>query len=155
MCIKNRYETTAKNAGETNEIKADAIGTGTLDGFGDQDPFASNKAKEAFSAPISDPFGSAFPAQQSNVSFFLQLCSHSLLSALLFFYEISCKSGKRVMHYSFTVLHMCIYSHFNIFIYILIHIYFIYFNIFILFNIFTHFNFSFCKHTVTNNKMSP
>ncbi|XP_071650415.1 uncharacterized protein Eps-15 isoform X1 [Temnothorax longispinosus] len=63
------YETTTKNTGETNEIKADAIGTGALNGFGDQDPFASNKAKEAFSATMSDPFGSAFPTQQSNNGF--------------------------------------------------------------------------------------
>lgn len=81
MCIKNRYETT-KNAGETNEIKADAIGTG--DGFGDQDPFASNKAKEAFSAPISDPFGSAFPAQQSNVSFFTVMFTFFTLCSSVF-----------------------------------------------------------------------
>ncbi|XP_077275160.1 epidermal growth factor receptor pathway substrate 15 isoform X4 [Temnothorax americanus] len=60
------YETTRKNTGETNEIKADARGTGALNGFGDQDPFASNKAKEAFNATMSDPFGSAFPTQQSN-----------------------------------------------------------------------------------------
>ncbi|XP_025075212.1 epidermal growth factor receptor substrate 15-like 1 [Pogonomyrmex barbatus] len=60
------YETT-KNIDETKEMKLDAIGT--LDGFGDQDPFASNKAKEAFNAPISDPFGNAFSAQQSNNGF--------------------------------------------------------------------------------------
>lgn len=65
-CVKNRYEMTTKNTGEANEIKADGISA--LNGFGDQDPFTSNKAKEAFSAPMSDPFGSAFPVQQSNVS---------------------------------------------------------------------------------------
>ncbi|XP_018367517.1 PREDICTED: epidermal growth factor receptor substrate 15-like 1 isoform X3 [Trachymyrmex cornetzi] len=59
------YETT-KSAGEANEMKTDTTGTSTLNGFGDQDPFALNKAKETFSAPISDPFGSAFSAQQSN-----------------------------------------------------------------------------------------
>jgi len=64
--------------------------TSTLNGFGDQDPFALNKAKETFSAPITDPFGSAFSAQQSNVSFFYDyvhvsftLCSHA-------FYIFSC-----------------------------------------------------------------
>ncbi|KAG5337979.1 EP15R factor, partial [Acromyrmex heyeri] len=59
------YETT-KSADEANEMKTDTTGTSTLNGFGDQDPFALNKAKETFSAPISDPFGSAFSAQQSN-----------------------------------------------------------------------------------------
>lgn len=66
---KNRYET--KNADETKETETDAFSnaTGALDGFGEQDPFASNKAKEAFSAPAADPFESAFSAQPSNVSF--------------------------------------------------------------------------------------
>lgn len=70
MGEKNRYETTTKNMGEANEIKADATGTSALNGFEDQDLFASNKAKEAFSVSMSDPFGSAFPAQQSDVSSF-------------------------------------------------------------------------------------
>ncbi|XP_011704328.1 PREDICTED: epidermal growth factor receptor substrate 15-like 1 isoform X3 [Wasmannia auropunctata] len=60
------YETTTKHTGEGNEMRADVTSTSALNGFGDQDPFASNKAKEAFNAPISDPFGSAFSAQQAN-----------------------------------------------------------------------------------------
>lgn len=131
FCIKNRYETT-KNAGETNEMKADAIRTGTLDGFGDQDLFASNKAKEAFSAPISDPFGSTFSAQQSNVSFFYNYIHIFFTLCSSVFYEISRKSSKRVTHYSFTALHMCIYSHFNIFyifIQILIYLYILIFHL--------------------------
>lgn len=67
-----RYETT-KNTEQTKETKADTFsdvtGTATLDGFGEQDLFATNKAKEAFSTPVSDPFGNAFSAQPSNVSF--------------------------------------------------------------------------------------
>lgn len=70
---KNRYEATTKSTDETKDAKADAFsdttGTGGLDGFGEQDPFATSKAKEAFSTPTSDPFGSAFSAQPSNVSF--------------------------------------------------------------------------------------
>lgn len=70
MCVKNRYET--KNTDETKETKADTFsdvtGTTTLDGFGEQDPFATNKAKEAFSTLVSDPFGNAFSAQPPNVS---------------------------------------------------------------------------------------
>ncbi|XP_025996403.1 epidermal growth factor receptor substrate 15-like 1 isoform X2 [Solenopsis invicta] len=62
------FEATAKNAGEVND-KADATGVSTLNGFGDQDPFASSQAKEAFNTSMSDPFGSAFPTQQSNSSF--------------------------------------------------------------------------------------
>ncbi|KAL0114962.1 hypothetical protein PUN28_010493 [Cardiocondyla obscurior] len=62
-----KYETT-KNIDEANEMN-DATGTSTLNGFGDQDPFASNEAKEAFSTPVSDPFGSAFPVQQPNSGF--------------------------------------------------------------------------------------
>lgn len=61
---------TTKNTGEANETKADATEISALNGFGDQDPFTSNKAKEAFNAPMSDPFASAFPVQQSNVSSF-------------------------------------------------------------------------------------
>lgn len=64
---------------EANEIKG-STGISALNGFEDQDPFASSKAKEAFSASMSDPFGSAFPAQQSNVSSFHSyvhvLCVH-------------------------------------------------------------------------------
>lgn len=78
----NRYETTTKNTDEANEMKAD--GTGALNGFEDQDPFASNKAKEAFNAPMSDPFGSAFPAQQSNVSSLsIVMSTYSMFSTLL------------------------------------------------------------------------
>ncbi|XP_036142017.1 epidermal growth factor receptor substrate 15-like 1 isoform X2 [Monomorium pharaonis] len=58
------YETIVKDTNKTNEIKVDATGT-VLNGF-EEDPFASSKAKEAFSTPISDPFGNAFSAQQSN-----------------------------------------------------------------------------------------
>ncbi|XP_072750021.1 uncharacterized protein Eps-15 isoform X3 [Anoplolepis gracilipes] len=66
------YET--KNADETKETKADEIfsdvtGTATLDGFGEQDLFATNKAKEAFSTPVSDPFANTFSAQPSNDNF--------------------------------------------------------------------------------------
>nr|XP_012137772.1 PREDICTED: epidermal growth factor receptor substrate 15-like 1 isoform X2 [Megachile rotundata] len=42
---------------------SNANGTG-LDGF-EQDPFASNKAQEAFAATTPDPFGSAFPSQNT------------------------------------------------------------------------------------------
>lgn len=38
-----------------------------MDGF-EQDPFASSKAEEAFSASTPDPFGSAFPPQNNSVS---------------------------------------------------------------------------------------
>ncbi|XP_029157988.1 epidermal growth factor receptor substrate 15-like 1 isoform X2 [Nylanderia fulva] len=66
------YETT-KDTDEIKKAKADAFsdgtGTATLDGFGDQDPFATNKAKEAFSTLTSDPFESAFTAQPSNGNF--------------------------------------------------------------------------------------
>lgn len=70
MCVclyvkKNRYE----NVNETKETKTDTFSDGTLDGFGEQDLFATNKAKEAFNTPVSDPFGNAFSAQSSNVSF--------------------------------------------------------------------------------------
>ncbi|XP_011874640.1 PREDICTED: epidermal growth factor receptor substrate 15-like 1 isoform X2 [Vollenhovia emeryi] len=61
------YEMATENTGKTNEMEADV--TGTLNGFGDQDPFASNQAKEAFNTPMSDPFGNAFSAQQSNSGF--------------------------------------------------------------------------------------
>ncbi|KAG7202414.1 hypothetical protein KM043_018729 [Ampulex compressa] len=65
----SEYETAAKNLNidEEKDVKRDAFattnGTGELDAFGDQDPFASSKAKEAFSASTPDPFGSAFPTQ--------------------------------------------------------------------------------------------
>ncbi|XP_029662694.1 epidermal growth factor receptor substrate 15-like 1 isoform X1 [Formica exsecta] len=66
------YETT-KNTEQTKEAKADTFsdvtGTATLDGFGEQDLFATNKAKEAFSTPVSDPFGNAFSTQPSNGNF--------------------------------------------------------------------------------------
>ncbi|XP_034184651.1 epidermal growth factor receptor pathway substrate 15 isoform X3 [Osmia lignaria lignaria] len=42
---------------------SNANGT-TLDGF-EQDPFASSKAQEAFTATTPDPFGSAFPSQNT------------------------------------------------------------------------------------------
>lgn len=68
-----RYETTTNNVNETKEQKANSFsntnGTATLDGF-EQDPFALNKAQEAFSASTPDPFGSAFPSQPTSVSFF-------------------------------------------------------------------------------------
>lgn len=60
------------NTDEVKETKTDAFSdapaTNVLDGFGEQDPFATSKAKEAFSAPVSDPFGNAFSTQPSNVS---------------------------------------------------------------------------------------
>lgn len=66
---ENRYETATKNADETKETKTEAFSNATLDGFGEQDPFATNKAKEAFNA--SDPFESdPFSAQPSNVRSF-------------------------------------------------------------------------------------
>jgi len=47
-----------------------------LNEFGEQDPFATNKAREAFNTSTSDPFGGAF-STTSNVSssliFFLKL----------------------------------------------------------------------------------
>ncbi|CAL7940264.1 unnamed protein product [Xylocopa violacea] len=46
---------------------SNANGT-TLDGF-EQDPFASSKAQEAFNAPTPDPFGSAFPSQNTTAGF--------------------------------------------------------------------------------------
>ncbi|XP_018400379.1 PREDICTED: epidermal growth factor receptor substrate 15-like 1 isoform X1 [Cyphomyrmex costatus] len=64
--IEDIEHETTKSTDEVNEMKIDATRTDALNGFGDQDPFALNKAKEAFSAPSSDPFGSAFSAQQSN-----------------------------------------------------------------------------------------
>ncbi|XP_014484049.1 PREDICTED: epidermal growth factor receptor substrate 15-like 1 isoform X2 [Dinoponera quadriceps] len=67
------YKSPTKNADEVKEIKTDAFSeataTNVLDGFGEQDPFATSKAKEVFSAPSSDPFGSAFSVQPSNESF--------------------------------------------------------------------------------------
>jgi len=84
VCKKNRYET--KNTNETKETKVDTFSDGiaTLDGFGEQDLFATNKAKEAFSTPVSDPFGNAFSAQPSNVSFsstaFWQSYIHNIYS---------------------------------------------------------------------------
>ncbi|XP_012215590.1 epidermal growth factor receptor substrate 15-like 1 isoform X2 [Linepithema humile] len=62
------YETT-KNTDEAQETQADTSGAAVMDGFGEQDPFATSKAKEAFSSPTSDPFGSAFSTQMSNGSF--------------------------------------------------------------------------------------
>ncbi|XP_053994588.1 epidermal growth factor receptor substrate 15-like 1 isoform X2 [Hylaeus volcanicus] len=66
------YETTTNNVDETKEQKADSFsnanGTATMDGF-EQDPFASNKAQEAFSASTPDPFGSAFPSQPTTGGF--------------------------------------------------------------------------------------
>ncbi|XP_054012324.1 epidermal growth factor receptor substrate 15-like 1 isoform X2 [Hylaeus anthracinus] len=66
------YETTTNNVDETKEQKADSFsnanGTATMDGF-EQDPFASNKAQEAFSASTPDPFGSAFPSQSTTGGF--------------------------------------------------------------------------------------
>ncbi|XP_025270343.1 epidermal growth factor receptor substrate 15-like 1 isoform X2 [Camponotus floridanus] len=63
------YET--KNTNETKETKVDTFSDGiaTLDEFEEQDLFATNKAKEAFSTPVSDPFGNAFSAQPSNGNF--------------------------------------------------------------------------------------
>ncbi|XP_011143937.1 epidermal growth factor receptor substrate 15-like 1 isoform X1 [Harpegnathos saltator] len=67
------YQATTKNTDEIKEVKTDAFPdatvTNVLDGFGEQDPFATSKAKEAFSVPASDPFGSAFSAQPSNEGF--------------------------------------------------------------------------------------
>ncbi|XP_076169879.1 epidermal growth factor receptor pathway substrate 15 isoform X2 [Ptiloglossa arizonensis] len=66
------YETTTNNVNETKEQKANSFsntnGTATLDGF-EQDPFALNKAQEAFSASTPDPFGSAFPSQPTSGGF--------------------------------------------------------------------------------------
>ncbi|XP_015433947.1 PREDICTED: epidermal growth factor receptor substrate 15-like 1 isoform X2 [Dufourea novaeangliae] len=66
------YETTGNNADETKETKAESFtnlnGTAALDGF-DQDPFASSKAQEAFSASSPDPFGNAFPSQPTSGGF--------------------------------------------------------------------------------------
>ncbi|XP_050447631.1 epidermal growth factor receptor substrate 15-like 1 isoform X2 [Cataglyphis hispanica] len=66
------FETT-KNTEQTKETKADTFsdvtGTASLDGFGEQDLFATNKAKEAFSTPVSDPFENAFSVQPSNANF--------------------------------------------------------------------------------------
>ncbi|XP_032690473.1 epidermal growth factor receptor substrate 15-like 1 isoform X2 [Odontomachus brunneus] len=67
------YQATTKNADEVKEAKTDAFSDITvpnvLDGFGEQDPFATSEAKEAFNAPVSDPFGNAFSAQPSNEGF--------------------------------------------------------------------------------------
>ncbi|XP_020281722.1 epidermal growth factor receptor substrate 15-like 1 isoform X3 [Pseudomyrmex gracilis] len=70
--FEDEYET--KNADENKEeAKTDAFSNATdafeKDGFGEQDPFATNKAKEAFSASAADPFESAFSAQPSNTGF--------------------------------------------------------------------------------------
>ncbi|XP_076664292.1 epidermal growth factor receptor pathway substrate 15 isoform X2 [Andrena cerasifolii] len=66
------YETAASNGDETQEKKTDAFsnanGTAAMDGF-EQDPFASSKAEEAFSASTPDPFGSAFPPQNNSGGF--------------------------------------------------------------------------------------
>ncbi|XP_043261752.1 epidermal growth factor receptor substrate 15-like 1 isoform X2 [Colletes gigas] len=66
------YETTPNNVDNTKEQRADSFsnanGTATLDGF-EEDPFASNKAQEAFSASTPDPFGSAFPSQPASGGF--------------------------------------------------------------------------------------
>ncbi|EZA52898.1 hypothetical protein DMN91_010464 [Ooceraea biroi] len=62
------YET--KNPNETKERQADsfsdATGTNASDAFGEQDPFATSKGKEAFSAPASDPFGAAFSTSSND-----------------------------------------------------------------------------------------
>lgn len=86
--------------GEANEIETDATGTSALNGFEDQDLFASNKAKEAFSVPMSDPFGSAFPAQQSNVSSFY---GHVYVCAL---FSSASYIRHSLLRYSFISLHM-------------------------------------------------
>ncbi|CAK9797075.1 Epidermal growth factor receptor substrate 15-like 1, partial [Anthophora quadrimaculata] len=65
------YEKTNNEKEETSEKKPDSFSNanGTaLDGF-EQDPFASSKAQEAFSASTPDPFGNAFPSQTTTGGF--------------------------------------------------------------------------------------
>lgn len=70
---KSRYETTNSNEMKDKNLDAfsDAAKPNTLDDFGEQDPFATSKAKETFSTPTSDPFGSAFSTSNVSVSFAL------------------------------------------------------------------------------------
>ncbi|XP_012276830.1 epidermal growth factor receptor substrate 15-like 1 isoform X2 [Orussus abietinus] len=55
--------------GESAYSFSKANGPGELSGFGDQDLFASSKAKEAFGAPDSDPFENTFQSQANQGGF--------------------------------------------------------------------------------------